>query len=540
MLAPMAAAPTAHKRARACTPSAGGGLGGGARRRRQRLARPPAPPVLPRTGDPTCSRRPAPLARPPRAVPATDAVDVAIIGGGVIGLATARALLAYPDAPSVALIEAEASTAGGGGRDAPPPATLPYGGRATGAGQGYLWLAHRDPASALWGAAAASKALWAEWAAGSGGVFAPAEHRATGSLLLAPGPGGEAECAARAARLAAAGVAGAAALSAADLARAEPALAAFPPGGGAVRVGGDAQINGRGAAAALLAACRKNGGRRFVEAAGAPAVRVGRAGDGDCFNAVHLADGRCITARRGVVVAAGAWTGGVVGAALAEGGGKDDAPAAAAWRAALAPRRGHLLVLPRPAGMPPLHHGVMEAAYTKHYSGGGEAAAAAVDLPGLDPATDEHWGVVFTATTAADGSLLIGSSREDRDDFTGAAPCPPAVDAMLRRAAAFLPGLGGVVVEAGRCSPEVLRVGLRPAMLPPGGGGGGPPPPPAIGAVAPGLFVAAGHEGSGLTLAPVTARLVATLVMDGVPGAEDAGWAGEVDPAKVVERWVKR
>lgn len=142
--------------------------------------------------------------RPPRAQPAaspaaspasTPAVDVAIVGGGIIGLATALALLRHPARPRVALIEAESSTAGGGSDTPTPHPPLPFGGRATGAGQGYLWLAHRDPASPLWGAAVASKALWVEWVggvggggggggdAGTGGAWAGAQHRATGSLL---------------------------------------------------------------------------------------------------------------------------------------------------------------------------------------------------------------------------------------------------------------------------------------------------------------------------------------------------------------------
>jgi glycine/D-amino acid oxidase-like deaminating enzyme len=53
-------------------------------------------------------------------------------------------------------------------------------GGATGAGQGYLWMAHRDPASPLWQLAARSRELWQE--------FLPAqliEYQPLGSLLLA-------------------------------------------------------------------------------------------------------------------------------------------------------------------------------------------------------------------------------------------------------------------------------------------------------------------------------------------------------------------
>jgi len=465
-------------------------------------------------------------------------VDVTVVGGGIIGLATALALLKHPARPRVALIEAEASTSGG---DAPfTPSLLPYGGRATGAGQGYLWLAHRDPASPLWGAAVASKALWAEWVGEEegGAWMAGAEHRATGSLLLAPSTGGAGACAARAARLAAVGVA-CTPLSSAELAALEPALAGFPPGGGALLTHGDAQIDGRGAARALLDACRRVGrdGGRWVERVGAPVTGI-KAGSASTSTSVTLADGSCLVAERGVVIAAGAWSGRLVAAALA----RTDPAAAAAWAAALAPRRGHLLVLRPPPAMPALRHGMMEAGYTRHYSGGGggeEPAEGAVSLAGLDlAAADEEWGVVFTAAPDASGtSLLIGSSREDADEFTGSAPCPAAVRAVLVRAAAFLPGLreGGwleaAVAATSTPGGDALRVGLRPAMV--GVRPHAPPPPPAIGCVAPGLFIAAGHEGSGLTLAPATGRLVAGLVMEGEGGGVDAGWAREVDPRRV-------
>ncbi len=79
-----------------------------------------------------------------------------------------------------------------------------------------------------------------------------------------------------------------------------------------------------------------------------------------------------VTARRAVVLAAGAWTGRLVAASgLASGQGSDPTLAArpgspaAAWADAFQPRRGHLLELARPAGMAPLTCGLMEAAYAK-------------------------------------------------------------------------------------------------------------------------------------------------------------------------------
>ncbi len=71
----------------------------------------------------------------------------------------------------------------------------------------------------------------------------------------------------------------------------------------------------------------------------------------------------------------------------------------------------------------------------------------------------------------------------------------------MQRAAHFLPGLSNYGSASGG-----VRVGLRPYAL------GGLP---FIGPVAevPGLFLAAGHEGAGLTMAPGTAELVVQHLM---------------------------
>lgn len=100
-----------------------------------------------------------------------------------------------------------------------------------------------------------------------------------------------------------------------------------------------------------------------------------------------------------------------------------------------------------------------------------------------------------------------GSSRE----FSGweSVPSSDIISAILHRASAFLPHLAAV------SSSDVLqstRVGLRPYAV------GGLP---AIGPV-PGLdkvFVAAGHEGSGLCLGPATAELVVHHMLGGDKGA---------------------
>lgn len=64
---------------------------------------------------------------------------------GIIGLFIAHALLKQKQHGTVAIIERKQLCSG-----------------ATGAGQGYIWMAHRDPATPSWPLAARSKQLWAE------------------------------------------------------------------------------------------------------------------------------------------------------------------------------------------------------------------------------------------------------------------------------------------------------------------------------------------------------------------------------------------
>jgi glycine/D-amino acid oxidase-like deaminating enzyme len=115
-------------------------------------------------------------------------------------------------------------------------------------------------------------------------------------------------------------------------------------------------------------------------------------------------------------------------------------------------------------------------------------------------ADDRQLDVTFTATTSASGTLLLGSSRE----FCGfdGQPDTAVVHGILQRAEAFLPGVSGVSM-----ADVSVRVGLRPYAargLPYVG------PVPGV----QGLFVAAGHEGSGLSLAPATGQLLSALILE--------------------------
>jgi glycine/D-amino acid oxidase-like deaminating enzyme len=77
---------------------------------------------------------------------------------------------------------------------------------------------------------------------------------------------------------------------------------------------------------------------------------------------------------------------------------------------------------------------------------------------------------------------------------------------MLRRAEEFLPGLARL---------RALRTwtGFRPAT---------PDKLPLVGEWEPGLWVATGHEGLGVTTAPGTARLLADLVLGRTPPIDPA------------------
>lgn len=156
--------------------------------------------------------------------------------------------------------------------------------------------------------------------------------------------------------------------------------------------------------------------------------------------------GACrVRARLGVVVALGAWSGAFLAQQLAD----------VRWAGAFRPRRGLLLEMPTPPGMPAVSHGLMEVSYTSHYSptagssGTGsavsssssssffpltyeavaerQAAALVASKAGAAPAAaaegtaaeakeaheEDGVDITFTATTSASGSLLVGSSRWD-------------------------------------------------------------------------------------------------------------------------------
>ncbi len=108
------------------------------------------------------------------------------------------------------------------------------------------------------------------------------------------------------------------------------------------------------------------------------------------------------------------------------------------------------------------------------------------------------WGTGCYLVPWRDGSLLVGATVEDVgfDEST----TPAAVRTLARAAAALVPAARGARIHD-------VRVGLRPKT---------PDGLPAIGrsSTMPSVFYATGHYRTGVLLAPLTAALIADLVLD--------------------------
>lgn len=149
-------------------------------------------------------------------------------------------------------------------------------------------------------------------------------------------------------------------------------------------------------------------------------------------------------------------------------------------------RKGHLAITDRYPGR--LSHQVVSMSYGQTEAGSGSLAVAANVQP------------------RASGQWLVGSCRQDGQ--AGMELDPVALSAVMRSAIGLLPCLAGM---------NIIRAwtGMRPAS---------PDGRPIIGAHPgrPGTWLAAGHEGLGVTTSFATARLLADQVM---------GRAGEISAA---------
>ncbi|QEE23221.1 FAD-dependent oxidoreductase [Rhodanobacter glycinis] len=152
-------------------------------------------------------------------------------------------------------------------------------------------------------------------------------------------------------------------------------------------------------------------------------------------------------------------------------------------------RKGHLVITDRYPGL--LHHQVLELGYADSAHG------------------DADSSVAFNVQPRPTGQILIGSSREFGDGDS--AVSPPMVQRMLQRAFTFMPGLRDL---------QALRtwIGFRPTPI---------DGRPYLGAV-PGhrdVWVAAGHEGLGVTTALGSARLLIDLLRGDTPAIDPAPFA---------------
>jgi len=357
-------------------------------------------------------------------------VDVAVIGGGIVGAACSYYLAQA--GLHVTLIEQEFPAA-----------------RTSGACEGNILLWDKEVSREL-PLAARSLALWKELVRALDVDF---EYHRKGSIMVAENAAGLAALQRKLADLAAVGVAGTF-LGERELHAEEPALAPDLPGGALFP--DDGQVDPRYATNALVEGARRLG----LQVQAGTVVRRLILGQGR-IEAVETSTGRIPA--KAVVLAAGVWS--------------REIAAAAGVDLPVHPRKGQIVVVGRAPTV--VHRKLMEAGYVATV----ESSAAALQ-------------VAMVAESTRAGTLLLGSSRElvgfDRQ------VSPATVAAIAERALRFLPGL-----SSARCIRTYA--GLRPFS---------PDHLPVIGPVTAvdGLYVATGHEGSGICLAPATGRLIAQWI----------------------------
>ncbi|XP_059660018.1 uncharacterized protein LOC132306588 isoform X2 [Cornus florida] len=400
-------------------------------------------------------------------IAASHSFDVVVAGAGIIGLTIARQLLLGSDL-SVAVVDAAVPCSG-----------------ATGAGQGYIWMVHRTPGSETWELITRSRKLWEMLAE---------NIQLQGSLLIGRTPE---ECdmlKRRVDRLSEAGLR-AEFLGSCDLLLEEPALLVGKEGGAAF-VPDDYQLDAKRTVAFIEKGNRHFASEgRYAEFYNEPVTCLLRSGGCGEVEAVQTTK-NTLYSKKAVVVATGCWSGSLM-LDLTRDSDIDLA-------VPVMPRKGHLLVLENFSSLQ-LNHGLMEMGYIGH-----KVVTLDSSVSASGSTHTQTSSISMTATMDASGNLVLGSSRQ----FVG---FNTEMDASILnniwdRAGEFFPTLREVCLSDFSKSREV-RIGLRPYM---------PDGKPVIGPV-PGLsnvFLAAGHEGEGLTLALGTAEMVADMVL-GNPGKVD-------------------
>ncbi|XP_031406472.1 uncharacterized protein LOC116215050 [Punica granatum] len=395
--------------------------------------------------------------------------DVVVVGAGIIGLSIARQLLLESDL-SVAVIDRAVPCSG-----------------ATGAGQGYIWMSHKTPGSDIWELAVRSQKLWETLAnsiedQGLDPLDVLGWMR-TGSLVVGGTREDTVKLKERVKQLSEAGVR-AEFLSSRELRQVEPALLVQEERGAAL-VPGDSQLDAQRTVAFIEKGNRKFQSQgRYAEFYHDPVVSLLRTGDKGEVKAVQTSK-NTLYSKKAVVVATGCWSGSLMHNLFPESDISVDIP--------VKPRKGHLLVLENFDSVQ-VNHGLMEFGYMNHQSLLSGPTSAVTD--------EQKLSVSMTAIMDATGNLVLGSSRQ----FVGfnTEVDETIIDCIWKRAGEFFPKLREISLsEIREC--RKVRVGLRPYM---------PDGRPVIGQVpCSNVFVAAGHEGSGLSLALGTAEMVADMVL---------------------------
>ncbi|KAI3771399.1 hypothetical protein L6452_02563 [Arctium lappa] len=404
---------------------------------------------------------------------ASSSYDVVVVGAGIIGLSIARQLLIGSEL-SVAVVDAAVPCSG-----------------ATGAGQGYIWMVHKVPGSEKWELAMRSRELWEKFAEDiKHQGMDPQEvlgWRKTGSLLVGKTSQDMAALKGKVDRLSKAGLK-AELLSSIDLLEVEPALVIGEEGCAAF-LPDDYQLDARRSVAYIEKENRKYAPEgRYGEYYNQPVTGWLRSGAGK-VEAVQTSK-NLLYSKKAIVIATGCWTGSLMQDLIRDLDIELYVP--------VKPRKGHLLVIENFNSFK-LNHGLMEVGYISHQD-------ATLQPNNLDSGVGQYSetsSISMTATMDSLGNLVLGSSRQ----FVGFSTeiDEHIINQIWERAREFFPSLRELSLTDLEKSREV-RVGLRPFM---------PDGKPMIGPV-PGLsnvFLAAGHEGEGLTLALGTAEMVADMVL---------------------------
>ncbi|MBA0700549.1 hypothetical protein Goari_021930, partial [Gossypium aridum] len=385
--------------------------------------------------------------------------DVVIVGAGVIGLTIARQFLTGSDL-SVAIVDKAVPCSG-----------------ATGAGQGYIWMVHKNSASETWELTKRSHQLWkmlAETIRDQG--MDPLQvlgWKKTGSLLVGRTPEDSVMLRKRVSQLSEAGVR-AEYLSTDELHSKEPAIYVGTDGGAAFAPD-DCQLDAHQAVSyiektPMIYRLTDLLHRKADMQSSIMSQLQFRSTSSGEFEAVQTSNNTLYG--KAIVVAAGCWSRSLMHDLFKGSHIQLDA--------LVMPRKGHLLVFENFNPLQ-LNHGSMEVGYVDYQN-------ATFPL-GLDDQS-QTLSVSMTATIDMMGNLVLGSSRQ----FAGFST---EVDDSIvlhiwKRAGEFFPKLKEPSLTDFIKNRKV-RVGLRPYM---------PDGKPVIGNV-PGLsnlFLATGHEGGGLSM----------------------------------------